>query len=73
MPLTPYPAGGVAAEVNLVRCVRFRYCEATCVAVIAALVRMREVPFRTAGKEGQAFSVNRHWRRGSKKALPSLL
>ena len=35
---------------------------------IAALVRMREIPFRTAGKEGQAFSVNRHFRRGSKKA-----
>ena len=25
---------------------------------IAALVRMREIPFRTAGKEGQALSVS---------------
>ncbi len=30
--------------------------------MISALVRMREIPFRTAGKEGQAYSVIRHWR-----------
>jgi hypothetical protein len=40
---------------------------------IAALVRMRESPFRTAGKEGQAFSVNRHCAGDPKKPAPSLL
>jgi hypothetical protein len=31
------------------------------------------VPFRTAGKDGQAFSVDRHLRRDPKKPAPSLL
>jgi hypothetical protein len=34
----------------------------------SALVRMGDVPFRTAGNEGQAFLVTRHFRRRSKKA-----
>ena len=55
----PNPTGGVAAEVNLLRRARFRtIAEPACVAVIAALVRMREIPFRTAGKDGQALSVS---------------
>jgi hypothetical protein len=54
----PYPAGGVAAEVNLLRRARSAECETAFAAVIAALVRMREIPFRTAGKEGQALSVS---------------
>jgi hypothetical protein len=42
--------------------------------VIAALVRMREIPFRTAGKEGQASSVSPAFAPAvTKKALPSLL
>jgi hypothetical protein len=54
-----YPAGGVATEVNLLRRASFRtIAGALVVAVIAALVRMREIPFRTAGKEGQALSVS---------------
>ena len=36
----------------------FRGCETRSVTAIAALVRMREIPFRTAGKDGQAFSVS---------------
>jgi hypothetical protein len=44
------------------------------VAVIAALVRMREIPFRTAGKDGQAFPVSPAFAPAvTKKALPSLL
>jgi hypothetical protein len=50
-----------------------RNCEPYGITSIAALVRMREIPFRTAGKEGQAFSVNRHSRRDPKKPVPSLL
>jgi hypothetical protein len=46
----------------------------TAVTVIAALVRMREIPFRTAGKEGQALSVSPAFAPAvTKKALPSLL
>jgi hypothetical protein len=48
--------------------------ETSCVAAIAALVRMREIPFRTAGKEGQALSVSPALAPAvTKKALPSLL
>jgi hypothetical protein len=54
----PYPAGGVATEVNLLRRASFRTMRMSFAAVIAALVRMREIPFRTAGKDGQAFSVS---------------
>jgi hypothetical protein len=44
------------------------------VAAIAALVRMRETPFRTAGKDGQAFPVSPAFAPAvTKKALPSLL
>jgi len=69
----PNPNGGVAAEVNLLRRA-FRECGAGSVAVIAALVRMREIPFRTAGKDGQAFPVSPALAPAvTKKALPSLL
>ena len=71
---SPNPTGGVAAKVNLLRRARFPECEAPCVAVIAALVRMREIPFRTAGKDGQALSVSPALTPAvTKKALPSLL
>jgi hypothetical protein len=42
--------------------------------VIAASVRIREIPFRTVGKEGQALSVSPAFAPAvTKKALPSLL
>jgi hypothetical protein len=69
----PNPAGGVAAEVNLLRRA-FRELRSRSVAAIAALVRMREIPFRTAGKDGQALSVSPALAPAvTKKALPSLL
>jgi hypothetical protein len=59
--------------VNLLRCA-LRGCGAICIAAIAALVRMREIPFRTAGKDGQASSVSPAFAPAvTKKALPSLL
>ena len=56
---TPHPTGGVAAtgEPPVTRTgprMRSRLTSPS----IAALVRMREIPFRTAGKEGQALSVS---------------
>jgi hypothetical protein len=72
--LTPYPAGFLAAEVNLYDSRGSADARSTSVAVIAALVRMREIPFRTAGKEGQALSVSPAFAPAvTKKALPSLL
>jgi hypothetical protein len=51
-----------------------RVKRSTGVAVFAASVRIREIPFRTVGKEGQALSVSPAFAPAvTKKALPSLL